>query len=141
MQHEGSLVMAWEIQFLNQGLNPGPLYGEHRALATGPPGRSAVQDTLINRLPLRASGAQSCWARAESTAQSCPCLSLRAKSWGVLHHPLLFIAWGLLPMASLPGAFRLLSTSSQRELSGPEACRREPGLRGPHPRGTMCRGL
>ena len=92
LQHEGSLVTACEIQFPNQGLNPGPLYGEHRALATGPPGKSAVQDTLINRLPLRASGAQSCWARAESTAQSCPCLSLRAKSWGVLHHLLLFIA-------------------------------------------------
>lgn len=31
-------------------------------------------------------------------------------------------------MASLPGAFRLLSTSSQRELSGQKACRGEPGL-------------
>lgn len=132
LQREGSLIAACGIQFPNQGLNPGPLYGKHRALATGPPGKSAVQETLIHRLPLQASGAQSCWTRAESTAKSRSCLSPRAKSWGVLHHLLTFIAWGLLPVASLPGAFRLLSTSSQRAFR-PEGLQKRAWAQGTSP--------
>ena len=34
------LVVAWGIQFPNQGSNPGPLHWEHRVLASGPLGKS-----------------------------------------------------------------------------------------------------
>ena len=34
------LVASHGIQFLDQGVNPGPLYWEHRVLATGAPGKS-----------------------------------------------------------------------------------------------------
>ena len=47
LQHAGSsfvacdpLVVAYGIQFSNQGLNSGCLPWEHRVLATGPPGKS-----------------------------------------------------------------------------------------------------
>ena len=34
------LVVAWRIQFPDQGSNPGHLHWEYRVLATGPPGKS-----------------------------------------------------------------------------------------------------
>ena len=47
LQHVGSLAVARKllvvvcgIQFLDQGLNPGPLPWELEALAPGPPGKS-----------------------------------------------------------------------------------------------------
>ena len=40
LQHAGFLVAACEIQFPDQGSNPGPLSWEHIILATGPPGKS-----------------------------------------------------------------------------------------------------
>ena len=36
------LVATCEIQFPDQGSNPGPRHWEHRALATGPPGKSLI---------------------------------------------------------------------------------------------------
>ena len=40
LQHAGSLVVACEIQFPDQGSNPGPLHWEHGISTTGPPGKS-----------------------------------------------------------------------------------------------------
>ena len=34
------LTVACEIDFANQGLNPGPLHWEHGVLVAGPPGKS-----------------------------------------------------------------------------------------------------
>ena len=41
------LNVACGVQFPDQGSNPGPLYWEHRVLATGSPGRSVVAAFLI----------------------------------------------------------------------------------------------
>ena len=38
------LVAACGIQVSDQGLNPGPLHGEQRVSATGPPGKSLKPD-------------------------------------------------------------------------------------------------
>ena len=49
MWYVNSLVVAWEIEFLNQEWNPGSLHWECGVLVTGPPGKS-----LQNSLPLTA---------------------------------------------------------------------------------------
>ena len=79
-------VVACGIQFPDQGWNPGPLLLEHRALATGPTGKSqgtiSVQSDLTEFLLMAGQGdqmlAEKCWEM---------CNFLRYQGWRVLFKP------------------------------------------------------
>ena len=57
--HSGSLAALCGIQFPHPKWNPGPLYREHRVLASGPPGKS--QDTVINTMYPKSWKPGDCW--------------------------------------------------------------------------------
>lgn len=87
-------------------------------------GSETVQDTLMSRFPLwtlRFNPAGDLWETAESKPQSCLSSCQGQESWGLFHHLLLLIAWGLLPKGFLPCTFRTLSPGSQRQFLGQES--------------------